>query len=362
MAPKKYVFSPGPATLPREVLENASRALLDFQGTGISILETSHRSKVFEELLEKTKRDLKFLLEIPDSHETLFLQGGASLQFHMAPLNLFLHSRPVDALHTGYWTGKAIKEIEKLGPCHVAGSGESADFKTLPEKFDWSDQPSFVYLASNNTIHGTQWKTFPEHPSAPLVADMTSDILSRPIKVSKFGLIFASAQKNLGCAGLTLAIIDRELAERCAKTAPTMLQYRTHIEKNSLYNTAPTFAIYIASLMLDWLKQNGGVAGIESLNLKKAALLYDYIDQSALYRCPVNISDRSTMNAVFRIGKNDTLLEQEFLLAAEREGLIGLKGHPSAGGIRASLYNALPLEAVETLVAFMERFSQAHLA
>ncbi len=346
----QYNFSAGPAALPHSVIEKA--------GKDLSILELSHRSSRFETILSEAKQRVRSLLNVPDSFEILFLQGGASLQFYMAPLNLVIPGNAVDLIHSGYWSAKALQEIEKVGKCRVVASSESEGFRSLPEIAQDTLNPdaSFVYLTSNNTIYGTQWKEYPDPNQVPLVVDATSDIFSRSIDFSNVGLVFASAQKNMGIAGVTVVIIRKELAERCSHEVATMLQYRTHIEKSSLYNTAPTFSIYLASLVLEWMEKQGGVKTLQAKNEQKAKKLYAFIDQSDFYQCPVQSESRSVMNVIFRIG--DEKQESRFVEEANKRGLIGLKGHRASGGLRVSLYNAVSAEAVEALIDFMQDFSR----
>lgn len=345
----RYNFSAGPAAVPSPVIEKVSKDL--------SIFELSHRSNRFEQILNDAKQRMRTLLQIPRDFEVLFLPGGASLQFYMAPLNLMIPGRGADLIDSGHWSNKARYEIEKVGDCRVVASSEAVEFKELPEITESTFNPdaSFIYLTSNNTIYGTQWKKYPESNTVPLVVDMTSDILSRTIDFSNIGLAFASAQKNLGIAGVTLVIIRKDLAERCSHDVATMLQYRTHIAKNSLYNTAPTFSIYLTSLVLEWVESQGGIEGLEKVNREKSQKLYDYIDQSHFYHNRVKSKDRSVMNVIFRL--TDTHLEEQFVKEANAKGLIGLKGHRTAGGLRASLYNAVSMDAVDALIEFMSTFS-----
>lgn len=357
-----FNFSAGPAVLPRPVLKQARDELLDFGGCGMSMLEMSHRSSDFEHILERAESGLRANMSVPDDYAVLFLQGGASLQFAMVPMNLYLSGKPIDVIHTGRWTQKAIAEIEKLAKCRLAASTESEGFKRLPSLDDIQLDPnaSYVHVVSNNTIFGTQWRTFPETGDVPLVADMSSDILSRPVDVSRFGLIFAGAQKNIGPAGVTVVVVRRDLAERADEALPTMLQYRTHIERRSTFNTPPTFAIYIVSLVMDWVQAEGGVSALAKRNTEKAECLYAAIDASGFYRCPVTPENRSQMNVMFRILSGDEALEERFVEEAEGAGLVGLRGHRSAGGLRASIYNAQPLAGVAALVDFMQEFERKY--
>lgn len=358
---RKFNFNPGPATLPLEVLEELQCNIVEYDNIGMSFLEISHRSKEFEEILNTAKALLKELMNIPDDYEVLFLTGGASLQFAMVPMNLLTPGKKADYIITGYWSKKAIEQAKIIGKTVVAATTESENFSRIPtqDEIKLSQDATYVHITSNNTIFGTQWKQFPQTNNVPLIADMSSDILSRKIDVSKFGLIYAGAQKNLGCAGVTVVIIKKDLADNPPKNLPTMLKYKTHIEDNSLYNTPPVFAIYVVKLVLEWLKRKGGVEKIEEINTKKAELIYEAIDSSSgFYRGTVSPDSRSYMNITIRLKNED--LEKKFIQEAEKIGLHGLKGHRSVGGIRASIYNAFPLEGVETLVDFMEKFAKAN--
>jgi phosphoserine aminotransferase len=354
-----FNFNAGPATLPLPVLERIREELLDWHGTGMSVMEMSHRSPEFEGIAARAEVGLRKHLAIPDDYAVIFLQGGGSLQFTMVPMNLCLPGKPVDLLHTGMWTGKALGELKKGILHRVAASSETVKFTRLPRAEEISLTPgaSYVYICTNNTIEGTQWHALLDTGSVPLVADMSSDIASRPIEVKKFGLIFAGAQKNLGPSGATVVIIRRDLAERADKNLPTVLQYRTHIKERSLYHTPPTFAIYVIGLVMDWIDAEGGVAAIEKRNDAKAKLLYDAIDSSGgFYTCPVEKSSRSKMNVVFRVGGGDETIEKKFSEEAAAAGIVGIIGHRSVGGMRVSLYNAVTLEAVEALVSFLREF------
>ncbi len=361
MTRRVFNFNAGPAALPLTVLERARGELLDYRGTGMSVMEMSHRSREFEEILERAERSLRHHLRVPEDYAVVFLQGGGSLQFAMVPMNLCLPGRPVDVLHTGAWTAKAIAEMKKLAACRLAASTEAQKFRRVPsaEEIEWNSEASFVYLCSNNTIEGTQWQTFPDAP-APLVADMSSDILSRRMDISRFGLIFAGAQKNLGPSGVTVVIVRRDLAERADRNLPTLLQYRTHIKERSLYHTPPTFAIYLLGLMMEWVVSEGGLGAIESRNEAKAQRLYQALDASGFYSCPIEKQDRSRMNVVFRVAGGGEDLESKLVAEASGTGFVGLEGHRSVGGLRASLYNGVTLEAVEALVAFLREFERKH--
>jgi phosphoserine aminotransferase len=357
---RAHNFNAGPAALPLSVLERIRGEMLDWRGTGMSVMEMSHRSPEFEDIAARAEQGLRRHLVIPQDYAVLFLQGGGSMQFSMVPMNLCLPGKPVDLLHTGMWSVKALSELKK-GVLHaIAASTEPEKFRRVPrqEEIKLSADSSYVYMCTNNTIEGTQWQRLPDTGTAPLVADMSSDIASRPVEVSKFGLIFAGAQKNLGPSGVTVVIVRKDLAERADKNLPTLLQYRTHIKERSLYHTPPTFAIYIVGLMMEWIEAEGGIAAIEKRNEAKAKLLYETIDASAYYSCPVEKNSRSRMNVVFRVAGGDEVVEKEFAKRAEAAGIVGTPGHRSVGGMRVSLYNAVTLEAVQALVSFMHEFER----
>ena len=350
---KKFNFYAGPAILPQDVMKKAQMELLDLNGIGLSVLEISHRSKEFSEIIETAESKLRNLLNVPADYSILFLQGGASLQFGMIPMNL-LRGGQADYVHTGSWAAKAIKEAKLFGTVNIAGSSEDKNFSYVPEAPQFSPEAAYVHLTSNETIGGIQYASFPDTGKVPLIVDMSSDILSRKIDVSQFGLIYAGAQKNMGPAGVTLAIIRKDLLEIADDNLTTMLRYKTHVEKSSLYNTPPAFAIYMVKLVLDWIDDQGGLASIESMNEQKASLLYQTIDASSMYRGTAAAKDRSKMNVTFRLSSED--LEAKFVTEATAAGLVGLKGHRSVGGCRASIYNAMPLEGIQALVGFMKEF------
>ncbi|MGA2430651.1 MAG: 3-phosphoserine/phosphohydroxythreonine transaminase [Candidatus Acidiferrum sp.] len=358
---RAYNFNAGPAALPLSVLERIREELLDWRGSGMSVMEMSHRSPEFEGIATRAEEGLRKHLSIPAEYAVLFLQGGGSMQFTMAPMNLCLPGKPVDLLHTGTWTAKALGELKK-GILHtVAASTEAEKFIRVPrqEEIKLSADPSYVHMCTNNTIEGTQWHTMPELGAAALVADMSSDIASRQIDVKKFGLIFAGAQKNLGPSGATVVIVRKDLAERADKNLPTLLQYRTHIKEKSLYHTPPTFAIYIVGLVMEWIEAEGGITAIEKRNEAKAKMLYDAIDSSGgYYVCPVEKASRSRMNVVFRVAGGDEAKEKKFGKDAEAAGIVGTPGHRSVGGMRVSLYNAVTPEAVQALTGFMQEFQR----
>jgi phosphoserine aminotransferase len=357
---RAFNFNAGPAALPLPVLERIREELLDYRGTGMSVMELSHRSPEFEVVNNAAEQNLRKLLAIPEEYAVIFMQGGGSLQFSCAPQNLAIAGKPVDVLHTGAWTAKAIGELKKGFVHNIAASTEGEKFTRVPrpDEIQLSADASYTYLCTNNTIEGTQYHAVPSS-GAPIVADMSSDIASRPIDVSKFGLIFAGAQKNLGPSGVTVVIVRKDLAERADKNLPTVLQYRTYIKEKSLYNTPPTFAVYVLGLVTEWIAEEGGLAGIQKRNEAKAQLLYDTIDGSnGFYRCPVEKTSRSLMNVVFRIAGGDEAVEKEFAKGAAAANLVGTPGHRSVGGMRISLYNAVDQAAVEALVAYMREFQR----
>jgi phosphoserine aminotransferase len=354
-------FNAGPAALPLPVLERVREELLNYGGSGMSVMEMSHRSPEYERINAEAEARVRRVLGVPEDYAVLFLQGGASLQFSMVPMNLCVEGRPVDVLHTGLWTAKAIEELLKLAPHRLAWTGEPHRFARLakPAEIRLNPEASYVHLCSNNTVYGTQWRAFPDTGKVPLVADMSSDIASRRVPVGSFGLIYAGAQKNLGPAGVTVVILRKALAERAGEKVPTLLQYRTHIKNKSLYNTPPAFAVYVTGLVLEWIEREGGLEAIERRNEEKAGILYGAIDSSGGYwRGPVAKEDRSRMNVVFRIREGDEGAEKEFARLAAEEGLSGLAGHRAAGGLRASIYNAQGLEAVRALADFMRDFEK----
>lgn len=355
-----FNFNAGPGALPLPVLERIREELLDWRGSGMSVMEMSHRSPEFESILADAEQRLRRLLGVSEDHAVIFLQGGGSMQFTMAPMNLCLPGKPVDVLHTGMWTAKAIAELKKGVLHHIAASTEADKFRRVPrpEEIHFSPDASYVHMCTNNTIEGTQWTDAPHTGAAPLVADMSSDIASRPIDVSKFGLIYAGAQKNLGPSGATVVIVRKDLAERADKNLPTLLQYRTQIKEKSLYHTPPTFAIYVIGLVLEWIENAGGVPAIAQRNEAKAKLLYDVLDSGSFYSCPVEKTSRSKMNVVFRVAGGDEAIEKDFAKQAEAAGLVGTPGHRSVGGMRVSLYNAVTLEAVQALTTFMHEFQR----
>ena len=351
-----YNFSAGPAALPLEVLERASAEMLDYQGTGMSVMEMSHRSRAFMDVASRAEADLIELLGIPDDYKVLFLQGGATTQFAMVPLNLLGGRTRADYVYTGSWSGKAIREAGRFCEVNVAASSEASGFDRVPALAEWTTSPDAAYLhiCSNETIGGVQFHEWPAAEGPPLVADMSSDILSRPIDVTRFGLIYAGAQKNMGPAGLTVVIVRRDLLGRAGDHVPSMLDYAVHAKADSMSNTPPTYAWYLAGLVFEWLKEQGGLPAMAEINRRKAEKLYAVIDAGNFYRSPVAVANRSWMNVPFTLP--DPELDLLFLSRAEEAGLTNLKGHRSVGGMRASIYNAVPEEAVDALVAFMVQF------
>jgi len=350
-----YNFSAGPAVLPQVVLQRAAQEMLDYQGCGLSVMEMSHRGKTFEGIIANAEKDLRELMAIPVNYKVLFLQGGASLQFTMVPLNLMVKSKKADYVHTGAWSKKAITEAKKIGQVNIVASSEPDKFTCIPDlsKAKFSPDADYVYIVTNNTIEGTVYQTVPNTGNVPLVADMSSNILCESVDVAKFGLIFAGAQKNIGPAGLTVVIVREDLIGKAAGLA-AMLDYKVHADDGSMFNTPPCYAIYIAGLVFEWLKAKGGLTAMAEYNRKKAKVLYDYIDQSKLFKSPVKKENRSLMNVPFIIG--DEKKEEAFLAEASKKGLKTLKGHRSVGGMRASIYNAMPIEGVQALVNFMAEF------
>lgn len=357
MTNRVYNFNPGPAILPEPVLKEVQENLLSLPGVGMSILEISHRSSTFENILNETIENLKKLARIPENYKILFLGGGASLQFSMVPLNLMPPKNKADYIVTGSWSKKAVKEAKRVGAVNIVASTEEENFKRIPRqdelKLDYD--AAYVHYTSNNTIYGTEWNYIPDVGDVPLVCDMSSDIFSYPFDISRFGLIYAGAQKNLGPAGVTIVIIREDLLERSQDTLHTMLNYKIHAENNSLYNTPPVFAIYIVGLVAKWLLNLGGLETIAKLNNEKAKLIYDAIDNSnGFYKGHAEKDSRSKMNITFRLPSEE--LEKKFAKEATENGLVGLKGHRSVGGLRASVYNAFPIEGAKALVEFMKDF------
>ena len=357
-----YNFSAGPAVLPEEVLKEAAAEMLDYKGTGMSVMEMSHRSKAFETIIQEAEADLRELMNIPDNYKVLFLQGGAHLQFSMIPQNL-MKNGVADYIITGQWAKKAYKEAQKYGKANAVASSEDKTFSYIP---DCSDLPiaadaDYVYICENNTIYGTKFKELPDTKGKTLVADVSSCFLSEPVDVTKYGVLYGGVQKNVGPAGVVIVIIREDLiTEDVLEGTPTMCQYKTHADAKSLYNTPPAYGIYICGKVFKWLKAKGGLAAMKEYNEKKAKVLYDFLDGSSLFKGPVEKKDRSLMNVPFVTGDKD--LDALFIKEAEAAGFVNLKGHRSVGGMRASIYNAMPIEGVEKLVTFMKEFEEAHKA
>jgi phosphoserine aminotransferase len=353
-----FNFSAGPAVLPEPVLERARDEMLDWHGSGMSVMEMSHRGKEFIAIAEQAESDLRELLAIPAQYKVLFLQGGATAQFAMIPMNLLRGRTAADYVHTGEWAKKAIAEAGKLCRVNIAASSEDRNFSYIPRQSDWKldRDAAYVHITSNETIGGVEYHWVPETGEVPLVADMSSHILSRPVDVSRYGLIYAGAQKNIGPAGLTIVIVREDLIGKALPATPAVFDYKVQADNGWMYNTPATFAVYVAGLVFEWLKAKGGLATMERHNLAKAKLLYEYLDSSGFYSCPVAKEDRSRMNVPFRL--KSEALDQEFLKQAASHGLVQLKGHRSVGGMRASIYNAMPMEGVKALVDFMRDFEK----
>ncbi len=353
-----YNFNAGPAALPLPVLEEIQASFLNFKGSGMSITEVSHRSKWFDEVINDAVTRLKRLLSIGSDHEVLFLQGGASTQFFMIPMNLLPENASADYVNTGTWSTKAIKEVAIQGKtANVVASSENRDFCYIPKNIAFTKDAAYAHITTNNTIKGTQWQQMPNTGNVPLIADMSSDILSRPIDVTPFGLIYAGAQKNMGPAGVCVVILRKDMLERVPNNLPSMLKYTTFADKNSMYNTPPCFAIYTVQLVLKWLEETiGGLDQMAAINQQKAELIYGLLDSSAFYRGTADTDSRSLMNVTFRLPNED--LEKKFIAMALENGFGGLKGHRSVGGCRASIYNPTTVDAVATLVDFMKTFEK----
>ena len=353
-----YNFSAGPAVLPEEVLKEAAAEMLDYQGTGMSVMEMSHRSKAYQRIIDEAEADLRDLLNIPENYKVLFLQGGAHLQFAMVPMNL-MKNKVADYIITGQWAKKAWKEAQKFGKANAVASSEDETFSYIPDCSDLpiSEDADYVYICENNTIYGTKFKTLPNTKGKLLVSDVSSCFLSEPMDVSKYGIIYGGVQKNIGPAGVVIAIIrDDLITEDVLPGTPTMLQYKTHADNGSMYNTPPAYGIYICGKVFKWLKKQGGLEVMKERNEAKAKILYDFLDGSKLFKGTVRKEDRSLMNVPFVTGDKD--LDAKFIKEAEAAGFTNLKGHRSVGGMRASIYNAMPMEGVEKLVAFMEDFEK----
>jgi phosphoserine aminotransferase len=349
-------FNAGPSILPKEVFEEASRSVLDFNNTGLSILEIGHRTPLFESVMEEARSTVKELMKLDADHEVLFLHGGATTQFMQVPMNLLNDNDIAVYTETGTWAGKAIREAKLFGHVEIGGSSKDTNYTTIPKNLTVAQTASYLHITTNETIAGTQWHNLPYDRGVPLVADMSSDILSRRLDFNKFDLIYAGAQKNMGAAGVNLVVVNKNILGKVTRTLPTILDYRNHIKEGSMLNTPPVFAVYVAMLTLRWLKNKGGVDAIEKDNDAKAKLFYETLDSLPLFRGPVAKEDRSKMNAVFVM--NDAALEKEFLDLCKKEGMYGVKGHRSVGGFRVSMYNALPLESVIVITDLMREFAR----
>ena len=354
-----YNFSAGPACLSEKALTGAKDVLLNYQSSGISLLEMSHRSPPIVNLFEETTINLKNLLNVPDNYHVLWLQGGASLQFSMVPMNLLPDTASADYIDTGVWSAKAIFECEKIGNVNVVGSSRDSNYTYIPKNIKNNNRSSYLHITSNNTIYGTQYKAYPEvnNENSFLVADMSSDILSGPINVSDFGLIYAGAQKNMGPAGVTLVIIRSDLVEKKYRNIPTMMRYETHALKGSMFNTPPVFSVCVVNETLKWIKELGGLEKMEKINIEKSNLLYNEIERNSLFTSPVNKEDRSTMNIPF-VFSDSNISDQIFLNFCDNRGLKTLRGHRSVGGFRASIYNAMPISGVNALIEAMKEFEK----
>ena len=352
-----FNFSAGPAVLPEEVLKQAQQEMLDWHGSGMSVMEMSHRGKEFIAIAQKAEADLRELLKVPTNYKVLFLQGGATTQFAMVPLNLLGDRKSADYINTGQWSKKAIGEAKKFATINIAASGEASNFTTIPPRAEWKLNPeaAYVHYTANETIGGVEFHSIPDVGDVPLVTDASSTLLSRPLDISRFALVYAGAQKNFGPSGLALAIVREDLLGRAATATPSMLDYKVHADNESMYNTPPTYAWYIAGLVFGWLKQKGGLEAMAAINQRKARKLYDYIDGSGgFYGNPVEPQSRSLMNVPFTLA--DSTLDEEFLKGAKGAGLLQLKGHRSVGGMRASIYNAMPEAGVDALIDYMKNF------
>ncbi len=356
-----YNFSAGPAVLPEEVLKEAAEEMLDYNGSGMSVMEMSHRSKPFQEIIGAAEADIRELMNIPDDYKVLFIQGGASTQFAMIPMNL-MKNGTADYIITGQFAKKAYNEAKKYGKVNILASSEDKTFSYIPDCQDLpvSEDADYVYICENNTVYGTKFKKLPDTKGKPLVADVSSCFLSEPVDVTKYGLLYGGVQKNIGPAGMAIVIIRKDLIRgEVYPGTPTMLMYKTHADAGSLYNTPPSYSIYICGKVFRWLKKRGGLSAMKEYNEKKAKILYDYLDESRLFRSGVNKEDRSLMNVTFVTG--DASLDEKFVKEAKEAGLLSLKGHRSVGGMRASIYNAMPIEGVKALAAFMKKFEEENL-
>ncbi len=355
-----YNFSAGPATLPEEVLQKAADEMLCYGESGQSVMEMSHRSKEYQAIIDSCEALLRSTMSIPDNYKVLFLQGGASSQFAMVPLNLMNKTGKADFVLTGQWATKAYKEASRYGECNAVASSKDKTFSYIPklDKSTFNPTADYFHICQNNTIYGTRFSELPDTGNVPLVADMSSCILSEPVDVSKYGLIYAGAQKNMGPAGLTVVIVREDLIGNAQDITPTMFNYQIHAENGSMFNTPPTYGIYILKLVLEWIAEKGGLTAMKELNEKKAAVIYNFLDNSKMFNATVQGADRSLMNVPFVTGNEE--LDAKFVAEAKKAGFINIKGHRSVGGMRASIYNAMPIEGVEKLVEFMTKFEQAN--
>lgn len=355
-----YNFSAGPAILPEEVLKIAADEMLEYKTSGQSVMEMSHRSKEYQAIFDECEAVLREVMSVPDNYKVLFLQGGASSQFAMVPLNIMNKSGKADFVITGQWAKKAYNEAKRYGECKVIASSDDKTFSYIPtlDKSTFTADADYFHICQNNTIYGTRFSNLPDTGNVPLVADMSSCVLSEPIDVSKYGIIYAGAQKNMGPAGLTVVIIREDLIGNAKDLTPTMFNYKTHSDNDSMFNTPPTYGIYILKLVLEWIKSNGGLTAMKTHNETKAAILYDFLDSSKMFKATVEGKDRSIMNVTFVTGNDE--LDAKFVAEAKKQGLINLKGHRSVGGMRASIYNAMPIKGVEKLVEFMKEFEAAN--
>jgi phosphoserine aminotransferase len=353
-----FNFNAGPATLPLPVLEEIQTSLLDYKSSGMSIMEVSHRSPWFDDVINDAIARTKRLLGLDEKFHVLFIQGGASMQFAMIPMNFLRDGDSADYVNTGTWSTKAIKEAKVLGKSNqVVASSEDRNFAYIPKNIAFNKNAVFTHITSNNTIKGTQWAEFPDTAGVPIISDMSSDIMSRPLDVDKFGMIYAGAQKNIGPAGVCMVILHDDMLKRCPDNLPAMLNYKTYAEKNSMYNTPPCFSIYCIQLVMKWLEETvGGLGAMEKINQEKAGLLYDFMDSTGFYNATADKDSRSLMNVTFRLPSED--MEKQFIKEATAKGMGGLKGHRSVGGCRASIYNAMPIEGIRTLVEFMKEFEK----
>lgn len=351
-----YNFSAGPSMLPVEVLEKAASEMLDYNGSGMSVMEMSHRSKVYDGIIKETEAKFRKIMGVPDNYKVLFLQGGATLQFAMVPLNLLTGSGKADYVVSGNFSNNAYKEAQKFGTINLAGTSKADNFAHIPQQDELTLDPEadYVHICTNNTIYGTTWKYIPETGNVPIVADMSSCILSEPVDVSKYGMIYAGAQKNMGPAGLTVVIIREDLAGKTQPKTPVMLDYKVMIDNDSMYNTPPTYGIYILKLVLEWIEKLGGLTEMENINRAKAKVLYDFLEESKMFKSTVLERDRSMMNVTFKTG--DEALDDKFVKESKAAGFENLKGHRAVGGMRASIYNAMPTEGIVKLVEFMREF------